>query len=185
MRRILLTAFAIPAILILILAGCGSDDAADTGSDAQETTAGNGGDDTESDAEDTSTSAQGTSGGGVATITFASGEELSTDVLCYLEEQESAGQQILYTATSLSNPYFDLTVFGPQSDFAGTVVTWNETEDFETFTEQWTSESLTGGSEFETTLDGTTITGSGTLTRGEDESGQAGETRDAELLVEC
>jgi|GEM_PF-6532739 len=121
---------------------------------------------------------------GTATIAFEGGEVLSTEVLCTLEPQTAAGQEILYTATSLSNPYFDVTVFGEDAAVPGPSVSWNETEDFETYQESW---SAMGGSfgDLEVTLDGTTISGQGTFRRDEDAAGAAGETRQATVEVVC
>ena len=123
--------------------------------------------------------------GSVATITFDNGEVLTTKVICALETQISAGQEILYTATSLSNPYFDITVFGEKSSFPGAKASWNETKDFEVYQESWSTQNIPGQSTFSPVLDGNTITGNATMVRGEDETGQANETRQAEIVVNC
>jgi len=121
----------------------------------------------------------------LATITFHDGEVLKTNVVCYLEPQISAGQEILYTATSLSNPYFDLTVFGEDSSFPGANVSWDETTDFEIYQASWSSRQMPGESPFTLELQGSTITGSVTLMRGKDEAGEEGETRQAQVRVDC
>jgi len=121
----------------------------------------------------------------VATITFDNGEILSAEVLCHLEPQVAAGQEILYTATSLTSPYFDLTVFGDNSAFTGSSVSWNETRDFKVYQVIWASRGVPGQSAFTSTLDGNTIKGSGTFVRGDDESGKEGETRQGEVMVNC
>ena len=151
--------FVIAAVLGLVLTGCGDDNAGSQGKPASGKAS-------------------------VATITFDNGEILSTNVLCHLKSQVAAGQEILYTATSLSNPYFDLTVFGENSDFTGATVTWNETEDFEVYQVNWSS-GRPGQASFAPTLDGSTITGSGTFIRGSDETGQEGETRQGNVVVNC
>jgi len=120
----------------------------------------------------------------IATITFENGETLSTPVFCVLESQMAAGQEILFTATSTSNPYFDATMFGPKSAFAGSGgVSWNETKDFKTYEAQWEASVFTKG--FELKLEGKTITGEGMLIGGKDVTSTAGQKRQATLKVEC
>ena len=124
------------------------------------------------------------SGKGIATISFENGETLSTSVFCVLESQMAAGQEILFTATSTSNPYFDATMFGPNSAFASSGgVSWNETKDFKTYEAQWEASVFTKG--FELKLEDNTITGKGTLIGGQDVASTAGQKRQATLRVEC
>lgn len=123
--------------------------------------------------------------GSVATITFDNGEVLSASVICVLKPQMAAGQEILYTATSTSSPYFDVTMFGPSSIFAGGKVSWDDTRDFEQYKAQWASIPAVVGGSFAVSLAGTTITGSGTLVRGKDEAGREGEKRKASITVNC
>lgn len=183
MRSRLVVALALAGVAALGLASCGGDD--DTSAQGDTSTNEDTSPDTLTSEEDSGGSA-GSQGGGTATIIFANGEVLSTDVLCNLESQVAAGQEILYTATSLRNPYFDVTVFGPSSDFEGATATWDETEDFVTYQVSWAAGELEApGSSFEASLAGSTITGSGTFVRGEDASGQAGETREGTVEVQC
>lgn len=121
----------------------------------------------------------------IATITFDNGEVLETNVLCHLESQVSAGQEILYTATSLSNPYFDLTVFGENSSFPGAKLSWHETKDFKVYQVSWSSSNLPGKSTFEPVVEVNTISGDVTLVRGEDETGEEGKTHQAKVVVNC
>ena len=121
----------------------------------------------------------------LATITFEDGEVLKTNVFCYLESQMAAGQEILYTVTSTSNPYFDLTMFGENSMFTGPKISWDETADFEIYQASWSSRHMPGEPPFTVELQGSTITGSGMLMRGKDETGQAGETRQVTVRVVC
>ena len=96
-----------------------------------------------------------------------------------------AEQEILYTATSPRNPYFDVTVFGPNSMFEGGKVSWVETPDFEQYQVSWESTPALGGDSFTVSLEGKTIRGSGTLIRGKDEAGEEGEKREFTLVVNC
>ena len=121
----------------------------------------------------------------IATITFENGEVLETNVLCHLEPQVSAGQEILYTATSLSNPYFDLTVFGENSSFPGAKLSWHETKDFKVYQVSWSSSHLLGRSTFEPVVEASTISGDVTLVRGQDETSEEGESRQAKVVVNC
>lgn len=123
--------------------------------------------------------------GSVATITFDNGEQLHASVICVLEPQVAAGQEILYAATSTSNPYFDVTMFGPSSMFAGGKVSWDDTKDFKQYKTQWSSEPAMVGGSFAVSLEGKTITGSGTLVRGKDETDREGEKRHASITVIC
>ena len=96
-----------------------------------------------------------------------------------------ADQEILYTATSTRNPYFDVTVFGPNSMFEGGKVSWVETPDFEQYQVNWESRPALSGDSFTVSLEGKTIRGSGTLIRGKDEAGKEGEKREFTLVVNC
>lgn len=123
--------------------------------------------------------------GSVATITFDNGEVLSASVICVLEPQVAAGQEILFTATSTSSPYFDVTMFGPNSVLAGGKVSWDDTKDFKQYKAQWSSVPAVVGGRFVVSLEGKTITGSGTLVRGKDEADREGEKRQASITVNC
>lgn len=115
---------------------------------------------------------------GIATLTFANGQELSTEVLCYLEPQKIAAQEILYSASSAMNPYFSISEFGGDSLIAGASASWMEAEDVLAPTLSWQAMGAMG--DFEATLEGNTITGSGTFI--EDETG---ESQHGDVLVEC
>ena len=123
----------------------------------------------------------------VATLTFENGETLSTSVICVLEPQTAAGQEILFTATSVKSPYFDVTLFAAGTIVNGAKVSWTETKDFKTYQVDWKSIPGTAVSKasFDVALSGHTITGSGMLIRGEDASNNAGEKRQASLVVDC
>jgi len=183
--RVLSATVTLTAALALALGGCSSsddDDADASGSAATTDSEQAQGADSGSDS---SGSQPGGISGGTATITFADGQTLTTDVICTLEPQIAAGQEIEYTATSQSSPYFDVTVFGEASDFAGTsTVSWDDTEDFVTVQESWSAGEVPND-DLEVMLSGETISGNGTFVRGEDETGTAGETRQGEFVVEC
>lgn len=116
-------------------------------------------------------------GSGTATITFDDGETLSADVRCALEPQDAVGGgQILYTATSGSAPYFDLTVFGEDGEMTNISISWDESLDDSA--ESWSASPF--GSDTDVNLDGTTITGSATFMQ---EGG--GEERHGQVEVDC
>ncbi len=121
----------------------------------------------------------------IATITFENGEVLSARVACVLEPQVAAGQEILYTATSTSNPYFDITVYGPNSMFEGAKMSWNDTDDFQVYRLSWDTNLPMAGGDFKADLDGKTITGSGTFIHGKDETGLEGEKKQVSVVVRC
>ncbi|MBE9540518.1 MAG: hypothetical protein IMF06_15655 [Proteobacteria bacterium] len=123
----------------------------------------------------------------VATLSFENGETLSTSVICVLEPQTAAGQEILYTATSVRSPYFDVTVFAAGGIVSGAKVSWADTKDFKVYQERWSSVPGTAVSKasFDVALNGRTITGSGMLIRGDDTSNNSGEKRQSTLVVEC
>lgn len=135
--------------LALILTACGADDGADGSA----------------------------LGRGTATITFDDGETLSTDVRCALAPQDAVGGgEILYTATSGSAPYFDLTVFGEDGEMTDISISWDESLDDSG--QSWSAGG--SGSDAEVSLDGATITGSATFMQ--DGRGQG---RRGQIEVDC
>ena len=76
-------------------------------------------------------------------------------------------------------------MFGENSSFPGANVSWDETTDFEIYQASWSSRQMPGESPFTLELQGSTITGSVTLMRGKDEAGEEGETRQAQVRVDC
>ena len=169
--------------LVLIASACSSSDsgeaAADTGSattvasatgdtaaPATTTTAGN-------DGGETAPPPAG--GDGTATVTLDNGESYTFSIICGLEPQEVAGQEILFTAVSFDEPNgFDVTKFGKSSndlsgllDGLGTISIYDST----TYDDLWGAGSVSAqlsNTEFVLELDGNTITGSGTFFTGED-----------------
>jgi hypothetical protein len=114
-------------------------------------------------------------GSGTATVTLDNGESYTFSILCSLEPQESAGQEILFTAVSYDEPNgFDLTQFGKGSDDTfglldglGTISIYDST----TYDGLWGAGTVIAElskTEFVLELDGTTITGSATFFTGED-----------------
>jgi hypothetical protein len=163
---------ALAAIIGLLSACGGSDDAAPAAEPASETTPSDSADEPSEigDAAESSEAAPASepeaappaapAGGGVATLSLANGEVLEFSVLCNLEPQIAAGSEILFTATSFDDPAIDITQFGdegPVVDIASVDVydasyetLWGARSDFE---------PLGGG--LELSLDGSTITGTG------------------------
>jgi hypothetical protein len=169
--------------LVLIASGCSSSSdsgeaAADTGSP---TTTASATQDTTAPVVSTTAGDDGTEAApaagdaGTATVTLDNGESYTFSILCNLEPQESAGQEILFTAVSYDDPNgFDVTQFGEGSDDTfglldglGTISIYDST----TYDDLWGAGSVTAElskTEFGLELDGTTITGSGTFFSGED-----------------
>lgn len=113
-------------------------------------------------------------GGASATLTLENGETFTFNILCALETQESAGQEILFSVVSYDNPVsLDVTQFGADS-LDGTAVV--SLYDSTTFDNVWDANTLHGG-ELRLELSGDTVTGSGTFLAGEERtgSGVAGE----------
>ena len=168
--------------LVLIASACSSSDSeeatADTGSattvasatgdtaaPATKTTAGNDGGETAPPA----------GGDGTATVTLDNGESYTFSIICGLEPQEVAGQEILFTAVSFDEPNgFDVTKFGKSSndlsgllEGLGTISIYDST----TYDGIWGAGSVTAqlsNTEFVLEIDGNTITGSGTFFTDED-----------------
>jgi hypothetical protein len=114
-------------------------------------------------------------GEGTATVTLDNGESFTFSILCSLEPQEAAGQEILFTAVSYDEPNgFDVTKFGKGSadtggalDGLGTISIY----DSATYDDVWGAGTVMAElskTEFALELNGTTITGSGTFFTGED-----------------
>lgn len=107
-------------------------------------------------------------GGASASLTLENGETFTFNILCALEAQESAGQEILFTVVSYDDPVsLDVTQFGADS-FGGTAVV--SLYDSSTFDSVWDANTLDGG-ELELEMSGNTVTGLGVFLAGEDRSG--------------
>jgi hypothetical protein len=150
--------------LLLIAAACGGSDA-----DTQETptTATVADDDKAADVDDSSTetteapSGESSTAGasGNATLTLDNGESYEFSVLCALEPQIAAGQEILFTAVSYDDPYnLDITQWGDDSIMKGGAGV--SVFDSTTYDELWAS-NTSFGHELTLALNGNTITGSG------------------------
>ncbi|HSP04044.1 MAG TPA: hypothetical protein VLR27_11110 [Acidimicrobiales bacterium] len=141
----------------------GQDDSLDDANDAEET-----GDEATGDDEGAADEAEGegTSGGdGTATLVLANGEEFEFSVLCSLEPQMAADQEILFSVTSYDEPYgFDATKFGEDAVMPG--MASMDVYDSETYEAVWTASSVMGDVELE--LDGSTVTGTGTFFEGDE-----------------
>ncbi len=107
-------------------------------------------------------------GGASATLTLENGESFTFNILCSLESQEAAGQEILFTVVSYDNPVsLDVTQFGADS-LDGTAVA--SLYDSTTFDNVWEANTLHGG-ELRLELSGDTVTGSGIFLAGEEQTG--------------
>ena len=107
-------------------------------------------------------------GGASATLTLENGETFTFNILCALETQESAGQEILFTVVSYDDPVsLDVTQFGADS-LGGTAVV--SLYDSSTFDNVWEANTLHGG-ELELEMSGNTVTGHGIFVPGEEQAG--------------
>jgi hypothetical protein len=160
---------ALIAAFVLLAASCGDDD---DGSGETTTTAGADGESTEEsappessiDPEDLEVEVFGE---GDATITLDNGEVFEGGVACVLEPQDSAGQEILYTATAFDGS-IDVTQFGPNGpnpDLASVTIA-----DPETFEAIWSADS--GTTSLTLSLEGSTITGSGDFRPADDSTAE-------------
>ena len=106
--------------------------------------------------------------GASATLNLDNGETYAFNILCALESQESAGQEILFTAVSYDNPVsLVVTQFGAESlGGAATISLY----DSETYDNVWSADTLIGG-ELALEMIGNTVTGSGVFLAGEERTG--------------
>lgn len=128
-------------------------DAATTTADAATTT-------TVADASDTQTEAPAVqaSGAQTATVALDNGDVFEFGALCWLETQESAGSEILFTVVSYDDPVnLDVTQFGADSFGGAANISLYDSTSYDTL---WEASSLYG-TEIELILDGSTVTGSG------------------------
>jgi len=162
------------AALMLAAGACSSDGSEPASSDspAAETTAADVGT-TESIADDapgTETTVAGTSetpanapvaqasGAQTAMVTLDNGDVFEFAALCWLETQESAGSEILFTVSSYDDPVnLDVTQFGADSFDGAANISLYDSTSYDTL---WEANSLYG-TEIELNLDGSTVTGSG------------------------
>jgi hypothetical protein len=172
---------ALVAVIGLLSACGGSDDAAPVDEPASEATTlettaegseiGDAAESAETESE-AAPPAQPSGGDVNATLSLDNGETFEFFVLCSLEPQIAAGSEILFTATSFDDPSLDITQFGnegPVTDIASVEVydasyetLWGARSDFE---------PLGGGMEL--SLDGSTITGTGMFFPADDIAGTA------------
>jgi hypothetical protein len=171
---------ALVAVIGLLSACGGSDDAAPVDEPASEATtaessveASEVGDAAESsDAEPASepeaAPPAAPSGDANATLSLDNGESFEFSVICNLEPQVIGESEILFTATSFDDPAIDMTQFGEGPVFVADLASISVYDaSFETL---WEAESTYDpfGGPTELSLDGSTITGSGAFFPGGD-----------------
>lgn len=128
-------------------------EAATTTADAATTTTG-------ADASETQTEAPAVqaSGAQTATVTLDNGDVFEFGALCWLETQEAAGSEVLFTVVSYDDPVnLDVTQFGADSFGGAANISLYDSTSYDTL---WEASSLYG-TEIELILDGSTVTGSG------------------------
>lgn len=169
--------------LVLVAAACGSSDAESSDTTATAPTAAGASQDSEEPAPDTTAAqpaeAQAPSGGGNATLTFDNGDVYEFGILCALESQESAGQEILFTVVSYDKPYnLDVTQFGEDSFGGAANISMYDAATYDTI---WDASTM-HGSDVMLELNGNVVTGSGTfLENGE----MGGAEMDGDLVANC
>jgi hypothetical protein len=188
----LIAILTLPAI---VLAACGSgDDDSATDESATEEASPAEADAGQDDVEDNSSSAEGESSdaedvvayladvaGGTAILELANGESYEFSILCALEPQEAAGSVILFTAVSYDDIGLDITQFGDEGTVTNNASITVFDSSFETLWDAATLYEPFGGS-IELSLDGSTITGSGSFYPGGD---VANEPVDGVVVANC
>jgi hypothetical protein len=118
-------------------------------------------------------------GGATATVTLDNGDSYTFSILCNLQPQESAGSTILFTLVSYDDPVnLDVTQFGDDSFGGAANISLYDSSTYDTL---WDASSRFENN-VELSLDGSTVTGSGTFIEGEDGTGsQVG----GELVANC
>lgn len=167
---------AIPAAAaaVVLLGACGSDSDSSGASDptpTDQTTVS--ASDTQAPSTETSSPEQAESpavptGNGTATVTLENGSTYEFSILCTLESQVAAGQTISFTVTSYDDPVnLDVTQFGDESFDGAASISLYDSTSYETL---WEANSMFGN-DVELTLDGSTVSGSGTFVAGDDGMG--------------
>jgi hypothetical protein len=174
----------VTAVLVVALVGAacssGTTDAQQVSSDAGPSATTLQADSVSADAEDESVDATSTTeaednvfaaaaaGGASATLTLENGETYTFNILCALEPQESAGQEILFTVVSYDDPVsLDVSQFGAESLGGASVISLYDSA---TFDNVWEANTLHGG-ELELALSGDTVVGHGVFLAGEEQNG--------------
>jgi hypothetical protein len=133
---------------------------------------------TEQPAEESASEPAG--GGSTASVTLANGEKFEFGILCALESQEAAGQEILFTVVSYDDPAnLDITQFGASSDFEGAVVGIYDSTTYDTL---WEANDALFDGAVDLQLDGSTITGTATFFADGD---PFGEPVEGEVVANC
>lgn len=157
--------------MMLAASACSSDGSKSASNDetATETTAAANAATTSTEAAATSTIADASdgqteapasqaSGAQTATVSLDNGDVFEFGALCWLETQESAGSEILFTVVSYDDPVnLDVTQFGADSFGGAANISLYDSTSYDTL---WEASSLYG-TEIELVLDGSTVTGSG------------------------
>ena len=190
-----LSAILTSAALALTFTACGGGDDDTTGAADAADVADTGSADAQADepaadepaadepaAEDPPAEEPAAAGGGTgAVLTLDNGETFEFSVLCSLEPQMAAGSEILFTATSYDTPGLDITQFGDEGTVTGIATISVYDGDYETLWEAGTFYEAVGGT-IELSLDGSTISGSGSFYPGGD---IAATPVDGEVVAEC
>lgn len=151
--------------VMLVTSACSGSDSSDTASNDNAATdtaaaAGAGTETTAADAAEAQADAPAAqaSGAQTATVTLDTGDVFEFSALCWLETQESAGSEILFTVVSYDDPVnLDVSQFGAGSFGGAANISLYDSTSYDTI---WEASSLYG-TEIELILAGSTVTGSG------------------------
>lgn len=165
----------VAALGLALFGACGNDD----GGSALPT---EGADDDSGDADGDTDDVSPTGGGGGGSLTL-DGEEIGFDnARCFLEEQESAGQQILLTAQAFGTDaageevMIDFTRWGEESDFTGDDVSI-------TIGDPFAEDARSLGGRVD--IGGVSVDGSTVSATDMELTGEGGATVAADFVIEC
>ena len=161
MKRLVALVFTV----VLVTSACSGSNSSDTATSdnaVSDTAAADsaGTETTAADAADAQTDAPAVqaSGAQTATVTLDNGDVFEFSALCWLETQESAGSEILFTVVSYDDPVnLDVSQFGADSFGGAANISLYDSTSYDTI---WEASSLYG-TEIELILAGSTVTGSG------------------------
>jgi hypothetical protein len=178
------------AASVLVVASCGGDDDSSSEDAADPPAAEQPADEpadeptdelADEPADEPAEAGGGGTGQGTATLSLDNGEQFEFSVLCALEPQMAAGSEILFTAVSYDDIGLDITQFGDEGTVTGLASISVYDASYDSLWEAATLFEAFGGT-IELSLDGSTITGSGSFYPAGD---PASTPVDGEVVANC